>query len=240
MNSFIARTVLFSMALAVCLVPLYAHHGTQFLSKALEMNTAEAKLAEMAAAKAENPRVKEYAQMLARDHNEAINKIRQLQDTRMADSGSTKPQQTKAEVKLTPEHQRISTRLSSLSGAEFDRAFMNEMVKGHRTAIRMFETQARVHGNAANKKQTSNADAQIATREKPAPADSKYSRADLRRDMDTSDFAIESLPTLKNHLQQAESISKELRGTGANTTDNKNQNQNQKQNSTNPTTNPNR
>jgi hypothetical protein len=32
MNSFVSRTIIVSMIAAALVVPLYAHHGTQFLS----------------------------------------------------------------------------------------------------------------------------------------------------------------------------------------------------------------
>jgi len=43
---------------------------------------------------------------------------------------------------LSPEHQQIQMRLSSLSGAQFDREFIDVMVREHQTAIRMLEQQA--------------------------------------------------------------------------------------------------
>jgi predicted outer membrane protein len=215
MNRLNSRIIAGLMISAVLIVPLYAHHGTQFLSKVTEMNTAEVRLGEMATNKAENPRVKEYAQMLVRDHNAALNKVRQLQDARMADSKPAAGQNqnsNKAEVKLTPQHQRTMDKLNSLSGAAFDRDYINHMVTSHREGIRLFEAQARVHGNgnAAGKKQTStqNDSEHATTREKPT-ADA-YSRSDLARDMDTADFARETLPTLKKHLEQALSIQMEL------------------------------
>ena len=82
MNAFMSRTLALSLALVVCLMPLYAHHGTEFLSKAVEMNTAEIDLAEMAIAKTHNPKIKEFAQMVLRDHTEALNKAKELMNAR--------------------------------------------------------------------------------------------------------------------------------------------------------------
>jgi predicted outer membrane protein len=215
-NISFSRIVIVSAIIAVFIVPLYAHHGAQLLTQAIELNAAEVRMGQLADMKAQNSRVKDYAQMLVRDHTESLNKANDLLNARLASAGvaSKTAQTTKnaADVKLTPEHQHLYDRLSSLSGADFDREYMNAMVNGHREAIQMFEVQTHAHGNAisGNKSTTSN---QQTTRQKPtAPDEHKYSRAELRRDVDAAQFANDTLPTLRNHLQQAESIQKELQG----------------------------
>jgi predicted outer membrane protein len=201
MKSFVSRTIIVSTITAALVVTLYAHHGTQFLSRTMEMNTAEVQLGEMAMKKSQNPQVKDFAQMLVHDHNQALDKIKQLR----ADRGVKET----GDVKLTPEHQRTSDRLSRLSGADFDREFMATMVSGHRDGIRLFEAQSRVHGNAATgNKQTGSVNT---GREKPRAPDQKYSRSELARDMDTAEFARETLPTLRQHLQKAEEIQRNLK-----------------------------
>jgi len=204
MNAFMSRTLALSLALVVCLMPLYAHHGTEFLSKAVEMNTAEIELADMAIAKTHNPRIKEFAQMLNRDHTEALNKAKELLNARQAGGKIAKAQ-------LSAEHKRTAERLGKLSPDEFDRAFMDVMVSNHRHGVRTFEAQTRAHGNASAKKQTTG----TTTREKPSSTntttnDQKYSSEDLSMDMDTVEFAKATLPTMKHHLQEAITIQKEM------------------------------
>ena len=221
MNNFTFRTMIISMVLAVFLVPLYAHHGNQFLSKAMESNTFDVRLAEMAVSKTQNDRVKEFAQMIIRDHTQAIDQMKKLRDARMADSVSSKNQvDTKTtknmpDVQLTPEHQRTLDRLASLSGADFDREFMDVMVREQRQDIRDFEAQSRAHGNVTTSNpQKSNGAGQAPTRNKPAAADQKnYSHSELNRDLDTAEFAASMLPTLRQHLDQAEAIQRELQQT---------------------------
>ena len=221
MNNFTFRTMLTSMVLAMFLVPLYAHHGNQFLSKAMESNTFEVRLGEMAVSKTQNNRVKEFAQMIVRDHTQAIDQMKKLRDARMADSVSSKGQvDTKTtkntpDVQLTPEHQRTLDRLASLSGADFDREFMDMMVRDHRENIRDFEAHSRAHGNViSSNPQKSTGAGQATTRNKPAAADPKnYSHSELNRDLDTAEFAASMLPTLRQHLDQAEAIQRELQQT---------------------------
>jgi predicted outer membrane protein len=221
MNNFTFRTMLTSMVLAVFLVPLYAHHGNQFLSKAMESNTFEVRLGEMAVNKTQNNQVKEFAQMIIRDHTQAIDQMKKLRDARMADSVSSKGQvDTKTtkntpDVQLTPEDQRTLDRLASLSGVDFDREFMDVMVRDHRQNIRDFEAQSRAHGNViSSNPQKSTGAGQATMRNKPAAADPKnYSHSELNRDLDTAEFAASMLPTLRQHLDQAEAIQRELQQT---------------------------
>jgi predicted outer membrane protein len=221
MNNFTFRTMLTSMVLAMFLVPLYAHHGNQFLSKAMESNTFEVRLGEMAVNKTQNNQVKEFAQMIVRDHTQAIDQMKKLRDARMADSVSSKGQvDTKTtkntpDVQLTPEHQRTLDRLASLSGADFDREFMDMMVRDHRENIRDFEAHSRAHGNViSSNPQKSTGAGQATTRNKPAAADPKnYSHSELNRDLDTAEFAASMLPTLRQHLDQADAIQRELQET---------------------------
>jgi predicted outer membrane protein len=224
MNTLSSRFMLVSMLVALSLVPVYAHHGNQFLSRAAEMNAAEVQLGEMATSKTQSARVKDFAQMLVTDHKQALDKIMELRAERTTTnvSGTTDNRtsadthRNAADFPLVAEHQRTYQRLSALSGADFDREFINEMVRGHREGIRIFEAQTNVHGNGAISRDLKNGKAtpQIA-RQKPGDADdspdnSKYSRSDLERDLDTSDFARETLPTLHHHLEQAEAIQREL------------------------------
>ena len=222
MNTLSSRLTPVSILVALFLVPLYAHHGNQFLSKAMEMNAAEVKLGETAMGKTQNTRVTDFAQMLVNDHKQALDKIMELRDERTitsvsgtTDNTRTDTHRNAADVPLIAEHQRTYQRLSALSGADFDREFINEMVRGHREAIRMFEAQTNVHGNGAISRNQKDTTATQQARQKPGNSDnasdkSKYSRADLLRDLDTSDFAKEMLPTLRHHLEQAEAIQREL------------------------------
>jgi predicted outer membrane protein len=115
-------------------------------------------------------------------------------------------------VHLTPAHQRIVERLTTLSGEAFDRDFVDVMVQEHRQAIRDFEAHSRAHGNAitGGKKQGTVSDQQAACQKPTAPDQRTYSREEVRLDVDTAEFAATTLPTLRRHLEQAEEILKNL------------------------------
>jgi predicted outer membrane protein len=216
MTAFALRIMAISLTVSLFVMPLYAHHGSQFLSRAMEMNIAEIRMAELAVDRAQNPNVKNFAQMVIRDHNQSLARVRNLRDNRLALSvaGKTdidqKTTKSIADVSITPQDQQTLDRLSKLSGADFDREFMNTMIQDHREAIRVLEAQSKAHGANADAKQPGTASGQNTTREKPAADRTNYSIPELRRDLDTSDFAIATLPTMRQHLQNAEDIQKQL------------------------------
>jgi putative membrane protein len=146
-----------------------------FLNKAMEMNQAEINLSKMAQNKAENQMVKEYADMMVRDHTQALDELRN------ASGGS------QSEPSLSKEHQQMSEKLSRLSGAAFDKAYMDAMVRDHQQAIQAFQ---KAENTGAGR-----------TRQKPG-TDNK-SDADIAREM---------LPTLQKHLTEAEEINQNIGG----------------------------
>jgi putative membrane protein len=204
MKSILFRTASALLVLAVCFVPVYAHHGTQFLTKAIEANAAEVKLGELAQTKSQDQRVKEFAAMVVKDHSMALDKMQMLMDER-ADAKVANTQKVDWHtVKLTPAHQSTFDRLSKLSGADFDRQFMATMIANHQTGIREFETHAKSHGNTATTDTTG--------RQKPTPRDNVNAKVDYARDTDTVAFAKDTLPIMRHHLEMAQNIDKELKG----------------------------
>jgi len=104
--------------------------GDTFLGRAIEMNQAELELSRMAQGKAENPEVKEYADMMVRDHTEALEKLRSAANV------------SEGQVPLTKEHQEMYDKLARMTGGEFDTEYMNAMVRDHREAVQTFQHEA--------------------------------------------------------------------------------------------------
>jgi putative membrane protein len=99
------------------------------LTKAIEINVAEIEAGKMASGKAENARVKEFAEMMVKDHTDALTKLRAV-------NGAP------SDVKPNAKHQQTADRLSKLSGAAFDREYIRVMVNGHQEALKFFEQQS--------------------------------------------------------------------------------------------------
>ena len=101
-----------------------------FLSKAIEMNQAELQLSRMAQVKAENPEVKEYADMMVQDHTEALEKLRSAANV------------SEGQVPLTKEHQAVYDKLARMTDAQFDSEYMKAMVRDHHEAVQTFQYEA--------------------------------------------------------------------------------------------------
>jgi putative membrane protein len=89
--------------------------------------------------------------------------------------------------RLTLEHQQAFDKLSGLSGSEFDREFLEVIVSEHRREVRLFEQEAGIPSHQ-------DTDRQIAP---PTPGD-------------MAQIAMDLLPTLRQHLEQAEDIQKQM------------------------------
>jgi putative membrane protein len=155
-----------------------------FLQKAIEANAAEVELGKMAESKSQNPRVKEFASMLVKDHTDALNRLQGV------NSGSQSTQQTASEIPLSQQHQQLRDRLSKLSGDAFDRQYVNAMVTEHQKDIRQFEREVGSQTSGVREKPTEGSNQPVGTDEKSVTR--------------------ELIPTMKRHLQQAQSLQSEL------------------------------
>ncbi|MGN6552790.1 MAG: DUF4142 domain-containing protein [Verrucomicrobiota bacterium] len=130
-----------------------------FVREALEGNSAEIALAEVAERKAQNPEVKQLAQTIRQDHRQANEKLQPI-----AQSHGISVNQP-----LESKHQKKLERFQKLSGSQFDQEYAKDMLKDHVKDI------------------------------------SEYQRATQQiQQQDVKQYAQETLPTLRKHLQQAE------------------------------------
>jgi putative membrane protein len=105
---------------------------SKFLTDAVRGDLAEVKLGELAQQKGQSEGVKAFGEMLVEDHSKALKQTAEL----AKDLDVIPPAQTTAEQ--TQKHDA----LARLSGAEFDRQFAAEMVKGHEEEIAKYRRQA--------------------------------------------------------------------------------------------------
>ncbi len=103
-----------------------------FMTEAAKGGMAEIELSKLATTKAQNAEVKKYAQQMIQDHTNASAELKQLAGKKNV----TLP------TELDAEHKAIKDRLSGLSGAEFDKAYVNAMVSDHEKTVNLFKTQA--------------------------------------------------------------------------------------------------
>lgn len=103
-----------------------------FIRKAGEGGLAEVELGKLAAEKGATDEVKKFGQRMVDDHSKANEQLKQLADSK----GATLP------TKLDPNDQAAKARLEKLSGQQFDRAYMNDMVKDHSKDVAEFKKES--------------------------------------------------------------------------------------------------
>jgi putative membrane protein len=103
-----------------------------FARKAAAGGQAEVELAVVAQQKGTNEHVKHLAQKIEADHKEANDELISIAEKK---NWSIDPKPTADQIK-------VKQKLEKLSGAEFDRAYIDAMVKDHQKDIKEFERQA--------------------------------------------------------------------------------------------------
>lgn len=133
----------------------------QFLDSAAKGGLAEVQLGELAAQKASDAQVKQFAQRMDQDHGKANQQVKTL----AASKGIQLP------TSLDSQDQALKQKLSGLSGHQFDVQYMQAMVSDHQRDIAAFQKAAK-----------------------------------QAEDQDIKDLAAKTLPTLQDHLKQAQDV----------------------------------
>jgi len=105
------------------------HH---FVKTAAEGGMAEVQLGQLAVDKASNPKVKDFGQRMVTDHGKATAELKAI----AASKNITWP------TTLNAKDQALKDKLSKLSGAAFDRTYMDAMVKDHEADLVALNKQA--------------------------------------------------------------------------------------------------
>ena len=103
-----------------------------FVTKAAEGGLAEVELGNLAKEKATNQKVKDFGQRMVTDHTKANSELQSA----VSGKGITLP------TSIDSKSQAQKTRLSNLSGAAFDRAYMEDMVRDHKADVAEFEKES--------------------------------------------------------------------------------------------------
>jgi putative membrane protein len=93
---------------------------------------AEVELGRLAVERGSSDGVKQFGQRMVDDHSRANSELMQLATAR----GVNVP------AGLDAKHQSLMTKMSQLSGADFDRAYAKEMVKDHTKDVSLFQKQS--------------------------------------------------------------------------------------------------
>jgi putative membrane protein len=104
----------------------------KFLEDAVRGNVAEVKMGELAQQRGQSEAVREFGRMLVEDHSNALKETAELaKDLEVIPPAQPSPEQTQKHDAL-----------ARLSGEEFDRQFVAEMIKAHEETIAKYEEHA--------------------------------------------------------------------------------------------------
>ena len=109
-----------------------AEEDAEFAIEAADGGLLEVQLGTLALTKASSPEVKQFAQKIVDEHTQANNELKALAQKK----NITLP------AVMGDEHQRKYENLKEKTGAEFDKEYMDLMVKDHKDDVKEFEEQA--------------------------------------------------------------------------------------------------
>lgn len=112
-----------------------------FVREALQGGMAEVQMGQLALQKSSNPDVKQFAQKMVDDHTKLGDAMKQV-----AQQMNVKPPSS-----LSGKDKSTVSKLSSLNGDEFDKAYIQNMVKDHKQDEKAFKQEAENTSNPALK-----------------------------------------------------------------------------------------
>ncbi|MDQ2833491.1 MAG: DUF4142 domain-containing protein [Acidobacteriota bacterium] len=126
-----------SVGAAALLAPARAHAQSdddkKFLATASQSDVNEIKLSELAEQKATDPAVKAFAARMVKEHTKMSASMKPF-----AESWSVNPA-----TNLDDDHQKAYDKLNGLSGADFDKEYMSQMVTDHTKALSAFTSEGK-------------------------------------------------------------------------------------------------
>lgn len=108
------------------------YDDAEFAVEAANGGLMEVQMGTMALTKATSPEVKQFAQMMVDDHTKANNELKAL----------AREKNIELPTVMGNEYQRKFDNLNGKSGADFDKEYMDLMVKDHKEDVGEFEEQA--------------------------------------------------------------------------------------------------
>lgn len=110
-----------------------SNEDKKFLATAAQSDQNEIALSQLAQQKATNPAVKAFAEKMVTEHTQMTESMKPFADS----WGLTAPSGPDAD------HQKELDKLNGLSGGDFDKEYISEMVSDHAKALRAFTTEAK-------------------------------------------------------------------------------------------------
>src|SRR5215203_5870745 len=118
-----------------------ASNQDSFMMRAARSSTAEVMLSNLALQKTQNEQVRSFAQQMVTDHTAANSELATL----AASKNVTLP------TDVDSKHRSAMDKLNGMSGTDFDKAYMKQMVNDHQDAVKLFSRESE-RGNDADTK----------------------------------------------------------------------------------------
>jgi putative membrane protein len=115
-----------------------ASNQDSFWNEAAQSGMAEVMLGNLALQKSQNEQVRNFAQQMVTDHTAANEELKSLAATKSITLATD----------VDPKHRGALDKLNGMSGTDFDKAYMKQMVKDHEAAVKLFQRQADRGGDA--------------------------------------------------------------------------------------------
>jgi len=109
-----------------------------FMNDAAPGGMAEVELGKLAASKAQNAEIKAFGQRMVEDHTKANDELKAL----------AAQKKVMLPPDVLPVHKQAMEKLSKLSGADFDREYVKEMVEDHEKDVAAFENVSKTAADA--------------------------------------------------------------------------------------------
>ena len=132
--SLVAAALLAVSSPAAAQIQIVNNADRDFLGKAATDGVTEVELGRIATARAARPSVRSFGERMVVDHGRNNAELAALAQSK----GVALPRS------VGPSQQTMLDRLNALSGADFDRTYMSEMVRDHNEDIALFERAAEV------------------------------------------------------------------------------------------------
>lgn len=149
-----------------------------FVEQSVMGGMAEVELGNLALERASNADVKEFAGMMVRDHSKSLAALKEVASQHAIP----------APAGLDAKNRELRDKLAGLSGAEFDREYMSVMVDAHETTVDRLQARASEDRFGDDKGTV------------------RPERSDSPLETSINQWAANTLPTTRHHLDEAKRI----------------------------------
>ena len=111
----------------------------EFVKEQLAMGMGEVALGKLAQQRGSHPDVKKYGEMMETDHRMAGEELKEIANRTNANRGEGRDDATK---NAHGDHKEVSEELSKLSGRDFDRRYIEQMIEDHEEGVKDVEARA--------------------------------------------------------------------------------------------------